>query len=1017
MNRSRSGWSVLLRNGFVLLVVAVMPALVSADETAPARDPKQPINEAYTAKIKKYTTAPVFTSPLVDYLPASKNVPTPETVLGDVSGAPGILPYAEDVHKYMRLLEKATPRVKVFSIGTTEEGREMIAVAVSSEENLKHLDENRARLAKLADPRTIKLDDAEADRLVAQSTPIYYITGTIHSPETGAPTALMELAYRLAVDDSPYIREIRDGVITLITPIVEVDGRDRMVDLYRWHLAHPKGFYPPLIYWGKYVAHDNNRDAMGVTLKLTENVLNTYVGWKAQVLHDLHESVPYLYDNTAGDGPFNAWVDPILTDEWEMIGWRNVADLTKFGMPGVFTHGVFDTWSPGYLMFIAAMHNGISRLYETFGNGGADTEERTLDPVDYSRTWWRQNPPLPKTLWSQRDNNNYEETGLLTSLHFFNENKRLFLKNFYLKARRSINKPTEEGPAAYVLPADDPRLELQTELLQVLQKQKVEISRATSTFTVSLPAKKPKKSRKKEDAKEASEKDKDKERDAEPTTRAFPAGSIIIRMDQPYSRIADALLDHQYWSPDDPQKTPYDDTGWTFGELFNVGVFRVTDPKVLDTAMERLSEVKPAKGVQGDGTIFAINNTAEPTLATLRYKLRDTNMEAAEEPFESGGKKFNRGSIILRGIAHADFDRAAAETGLHATALSAAPSVKTHPVRAARVAFVHTWLSTQTEGWWRLALDNLKIPYDYISTQVVAKTDDLNAKYDVILFPPVGFNSSPTAIINGMSANWGNPLPWKNTPETPNLVGKSDSTDDMRPGLGWQGVAHLQSFVAKGGVLLTATDTSRFALSVGLADSVSIGTAQKMNIVGSVVGTRLVDAASPIAYGYDEKLSAYCDNGPIFSLSSIAGGGRLRRLGSHSTSRPTGRGTVDDPDFTVGRPGAEAPEEPTAELWEYPPVTDEQKRNGIRVIPPANRARVILRYADNKDLLVSGLVEGGDEIAEHPAVLDVPAGQGHVILFSINPVYRGETRGTYALVLNTILNFDNLNAGRKDAEK
>jgi Zinc carboxypeptidase len=982
-----------------------------ADETAPERDPKQPINEAYTAKIKKYTTAPVFISPLVDYLPTSKTVPAPDAVLGDVSGAPGILPYAEDVYKYMRLLGKATPRVKVFSIGTTEEGREMIAVAVSSEENLKRLDENRVRLAKLADPRTIKLDDAEADRLVAQSTPIYYITGTIHSPETGAPTALMELAYRLAVDDSPYIREIRDGVITLITPVVEVDGRDRMVDIYRWHLAHPKDFYPPLIYWGKYVAHDNNRDAMGVTLKLTENVLNTYVGWKAQVLHDLHESVPYLYDNTAGDGPFNAWVDPILTDEWEMIGWRNVADMTKFGMPGVFTHGIFDTWSPGYLMFIAAMHNGISRLYETFGNGGADTQERTLDPDEYSRTWWRQNPPFPKTRWSQRDNNNYEETGLLTSLHFFNENKRLFLKNFYLKAKRSINKPTEEGPAAYILPGDDPRLELQTELLQVLQKQKVEISRATSSFTVTLPPKKETKSRKNKDGKEPIE----KEKESEPATHEFPAGSIIIRMDQPYSRIADALLDHQYWSPDDPQKTPYDDTGWTFGDLFNVKVFRVTDPKVLQTAMERVNEVKPAGGVQGEGGIFAINNNAEPTLAMLRYQLRDADMQAAEEPFESGGKKFNRGSLVIRGVARSDFERVANEAGLHAIALSAAPSVKMHPVRAARVAFVHTWLSTQTEGWWRIALDNLKIPYDYISTQTVGKIDDLNAKYDVILFPPVGFNSSATSIINGMPTDWGNPLPWKNTPETPNLVGQNDSTDDMRPGLSWQGVAHLQSFVAKGGVLLTATDTSRFALSIGLADSVTLTTGQKMNIVGSVLSTRLVDAASPIAYGYDEKLSAYCDNGPIFSLSSIVGGGRFRRLGGHSASRPTGRGTADDPDFTVGRPPAEAPEEATSELWEYPPVSEEQKRNGLRVIPPVDRARVILRYADNKDLLVSGLLEGGDEIAQHPAVLDVPAGagSGHVILFSINPVYRGETRGTYALVLNTILNFDNLNAGRQ----
>ena len=102
------------------------------------------------------------------------------------------------------------------------------------------------------------------------------------------------------------------------------------------------------------------------------------------MLHDLHESVPYLYDNTVGDGPYNAWLDPILTDEWQMIGWNNVSEMTKFGMPGVFAHGNFDTWSPGYLMFIAATHNGISRLYETFGNAGADTVERTLSPDEYS---------------------------------------------------------------------------------------------------------------------------------------------------------------------------------------------------------------------------------------------------------------------------------------------------------------------------------------------------------------------------------------------------------------------------------------------------------------------------------------------------------------------------------------------------------------------------------------------------------------------------------------------------------
>jgi hypothetical protein len=1030
---------------FLLPVCIFLLGLVTplwANDAAPARDPRQPIDEEYTKKIHEYTTQPFFLSPLVDYLPASKNVPTPKAVLGDIAGAPGILPYSKQVYEYMRMLEKASPRVKVYSIGRTEEGREMIAVAVSSEANLARLEENRARLAKLADPRTIKLDDAEADRLINASIPVYYITGTIHSPETGAPTALMELAYRLAVDESPYIKDIRDGVITLITPIVEVDGRDRMVDIYRWHLAHPKQNYPPLVYWGKYVAHDNNRDAMGVTLKLTENVLNTFVSWKAQALHDLHESVPYLYDNTAGDGPFNAWVDPILTNEWEILGWRDVADMTRFGMPGVFTHGQFDTWSPGYLMFIAAMHNGVSRLYETFGNGGADTVERTLDPDEYGRTWFRQDPPLPKALWSQRNNNNYEETGLLTSLHFFAEDKKFFLKNFYLKAKRSITKPSTEGPAAYVFSADDPRPGAQAALLAVLRKQGCEISRATAAFTVKLPpkkAKKPYSGRPEGDAatdtkdaktdaktneapasdnqaKDAASKDVNtKEKAPAPTTAQFPAGSYIVRMDQPYSRVADALLDHQYWSPNDPQKTPYDDTGWTFGELFNVKVVRITDAKVLETPMERVSEVKAPGGVTGSGAVFAINANADTALATLRYRMKDIAIEAAEEPFETAGRKFNRGSFIIKNANVADLQHTASDLGLQAVGLASAPSVKSHPVRAARVALVHTWLTTQTEGWWRLALDQMQVPYSYISTQQVGKDANLRAQYDVILFPPVG-RGDPMAIINGLPTDWGNPLPWKNTPETPN-IGKEDSTDDTRPGMGWSGVVHLQDFVRQGGVLLTVMSTSNLAISLRWTPGVSIEQPRQMKVVGSIVKSLNIDATSPIAYGYGENLSVYCDNGPIFGLSNLAGGGGRRRLGPDMGSRPTGRGGPDDPDFTPGRAYAEAPEEPHAEAWEAMPVTDEQRRNPITVIPPANRPRVIFRYADSKDLLVSGLVEGGGEIAQHPAVVDVPVDAGHVLLFSINPIYRGETLGSYSLVLNAILNFDSLNVGRKLAEK
>ena len=204
-----------------------------------ARDPLQAVDQGYGAKIAEYTTDPSFNSPLTSYLPASATVPTPARVLGDVAGAPNMLPYSKDVYRYFDMLAAASPRVKVFRIGKTEEGRDMIAAAIADEALLADLKANDARLAQLADPRVLGMDDAKAEPLIAASTPVYYITGTIHSPETGAPTALMELAYRLAVDDAPYIRKIRSKVITLITPVVEVDGRDRMVDVYNWHRANP----------------------------------------------------------------------------------------------------------------------------------------------------------------------------------------------------------------------------------------------------------------------------------------------------------------------------------------------------------------------------------------------------------------------------------------------------------------------------------------------------------------------------------------------------------------------------------------------------------------------------------------------------------------------------------------------------------------------------------------------------------------------------------------------------------
>ncbi|HUQ20308.1 MAG TPA: M14 family zinc carboxypeptidase [Gemmatimonadaceae bacterium] len=990
-------------------------AVGSADPASakPGRDPNQPIDEEYTKKIREYTTESFFLSPLVDYLPASSTVPTPKAVLGDIAGARNNLPYSKDVYAYMRLLEKSTPRVRVFSIGKTEEGREMIAVAVGSENLMARLDSNKAKMAKLADPRSFGLDDAQAQKLLAEVFPVYYITGTIHSTESGAPTALMELAYRLAVDESPYIRNIRDHLVTLITPVTEVDGRDRAVDMFRWHMAHPNDTYPRLVYWGHYVAHDNNRDAMALTLKLSQNVLDTYLGFGAIVLHDLHESVPFLYDNTIGDGPYNAWLDPLLTNEWQMLGWNNVQEMTRLGMPGVFTHGTFDTWSPGYLMFLAATHNGISRLYETFGNGGtAETVDRTLTIQEASRTWYRQNPPLPRVTWSLRNNNNYQQTGLLVSLSYFANNRAQFLENFYEKSKRSITKPRNEGPAAYVFPGNDPRPGAQAELLRLLQKQHVEISRATVPFTVTVPAARARPpNTANADTAQARSTDTLANR-PKVEAREFPTGTYVVRMDQPYSRIADALLDYQYWAPSDPQKSPYDDTGWTFPENFAVRSIRVTDPKVLAAPMQLVSgDVRAAGGINGSGNIYAIDNNAENALATLRYRLRKADFQIAEQAFDAAGKKFRRGSFIVRGVPANELQTATQELGLSAYAISAAPSVATHPARAPRVAILHTWTDTQTEGWWREAFDFNHIPYDYISVQDLAKNPNPAVKYDVIVFPPAG--GSPQSIVDGLPM-WRNPIPWKVSELTPNVTPFAQ-TDDIRPGLGWQGVENLKRFVDGGGLLITSENITELATAFGFANGVSVTNPPRLHVVGSLLRTKIVDDASPLAYGISDSLAVYSDHGMSYTITNVLGT-RGGRPSDSLFARPTGRGTAEDVDAVIGRPELDPkfqlPPRKPVQPWQAPPVTDEQMRNPLSVIPPALRPRVVLRFADQRDLLVSGLLDGND-VAQRPVVVDVPSGKGHVVLFANNPMYRGSTIGSYFLVFNALLNYDKLDVGRK----
>jgi hypothetical protein len=969
----------------------------------------------YAKKIKEYTTEPFFITELVDHLPLSSCVPPPDAFLHHIVGAPDVLDYTKDINAYMRLLASKSPRVKVFSIGSSEEGREMLAVVVTDEENMAKLDRYKEINARLADPRS--LNDAEAQKLISEGKPIYWADGSIHSPETGAPEMLMELAYRLAVEETPFIQKIRKDSIVMITPIVEVDGHDRAVDVYMQHKKHPNDPPYPLVWWGHYVAHDNNRDNLGVNLALSRNMIKNFLEWHPTVMHDLHESVPYLYIMT-GTGPYNAWLDPIVISEWQEMAYHEIEEMTKRGVIGVWTHGFYDGWAPNYLLSIANNHNAIGRFYETFGNGGADTRVRTLPPSSTNREWFRPNPPLPKVKWSARNNINMQESAILFGMNNVAANGPQFLNNFYLKSKRAVEKARKEGPAAWVFPADDPRPAEQASLLNLLELQGVEVQRTEKE--IRLPAaegghdSKPGKTDGKTDKGEPAEKAKDdkkkddKKDDKKPQETIIPAGSYIVRMDQPYSRLADMVLDTQYYSSRDPRS--YDDTGWTLGALRNTKTVRVADTTVLDAPMRKIGKIELAGGIEGTGKTYVINHNTDNTLATLRFRLANVPMDAAEDSFEADGLKFKAGSFIVRNADRDPLDKAAKELGIKVHATNADLKVATHPLSAARIALVHNWQNTQNDGWYRVAFDELKIPYTYIADTKLRETTNLRQKFDVIILPPMG--GGLNSMIRGLPLHTSSPMPWQNSSDTPNFVAPGlDSTDDIRGGLGYSGLANLEQFVGEGGLLLAIQSSASLPVAAGLTEMVNVSDPRAMQAPGSVVLSSIDDKKSPITYGYDDKLYVYFRQGPVITVSMPGFGGGEDAAGA---ARSSGRGTVTDPDVIQGRSYI-APEKPVKrspreqELY----VPEEIREYARWAIPGKDELpRVVLRFAPEKDLLLSGMIVGGNEIAEKPAVVDAPHGKGHVILFANNPFWRGETMGSFFLVFNAIMNYDHLNAGR-----
>ena len=902
---------------------------------------------SYGEKIRQFTTESFFLTPLVDHLPSAPGIPTPQAAFGHIIGAPNVLDYAADIHKYFRALEKASPRIRIVSMGKSEEGREMIVAIISDEANLQRLDQIREMNATLGDPRRIT-SPAQADDLIQKTVPMYWVTGGMHAPETGPPEMLAELAYRLVASEEPTIQDIRKNEIVMLTPVLDVDGRERVVDLYRYRKANPTKAPIPLVYWGHYVAHDDNRDALTYRLALSAGSMRTWLDYHPTVLHDLHESVPYLYIST-GTGPYNPWLDPIVISEWQEMAYDEIQQMTGFGVPGVWTHNYYDGWAASYGFFIAQGHNGIGRFYETFSAGGADTGIRSVGS-EAGRDWYRPNPPFPRVRWSIRDNVNLSESALLMGMHKVAVEKDKFLRNYYLKSKRSVEKAHTEGPVAYVLPASAPQAGFRLrDLLGVLGRQGVEVKRLTFD-----------------------EKTKD---------GTFPKGSLVIRMDQPYSRMADMMFDQGYYKPSDP--VTYDDTGWQLGPLYNLPVVRVADPAILEAPMTELRPGTEA-ALTTTSKAYAIPPSADPEFGQLAFGEEGKILEKDTKATKADGTAVSlpAGTLIQ--------SKPSSISSMPIGGIPAGPSHSSRP----RIALVHTWQSTQDEGWARIALDSLHLPYKYVSVHELRDKPALRSNYEVIVFPEPS-NGSGQALVSGLPM-LGDPIPWKATKDYPN-IGVLDASDDIRGGIELEGIVHLKDFVKAGGLLICVGNACRLPIDFGLTPDVRITPTPTLNAPGGVFRVERADKTSPVLGGYGDELGVYFNaySLPVLSVVGAPTGGRRGQGGAGA--RASGRGSQTDSDIIQGRP----PYTPK-------PLPGDVPERGTYVRPTPPRSRILLRFAVAERLIMSGLLDHGIELGGKPALIDSPLGAGHILLFSFNPFYRGETVGSYELVLNAALNYPNL---------
>src|SRR5439155_1119378 len=329
----------------------------------------------------------------------------------------------------------------------------------------------------------------------------------------------------------------------------------------------------------------------------------------------------------------------------------------------------------------------------------------------------------------------------------------------------------------------------------------------------------------------------------------FPAGSFVVKRDQPYSRLAKILLEKQVYP--DPNLRTYDDAAWTMGLMSQADVREITDRKILDVAVDPVTEkaIHLAGTFNGGGALVAIAHYGSSNMVTLRCRLKDLKVQAAEKKLKQGNVTFPAGSFIVSGDS-AKVRSVVEALGLTAAALAAPPQVPLHDIDLPRVAVYSMWGNTQDVGWVRYAFDRFEVPYELIYKDRVKK-GDLKSSYDVIVMPNQG--GSGKRIVFDIE-NRGQPIEYKKSATFQNL-GMYGESDDITGGMGLEGVAEFDKFVKQGGVLVTLGTASFFPTEFGVAPRVDAArTSAQFYAPGPIVDAEILQLEHPIFYGYDKKI-------------------------------------------------------------------------------------------------------------------------------------------------------------------